>query len=145
MKIRRKNYIRMPILETHLVLFEDKMLYDRTIETIEKEKVNAEWAFKKVVSGVKSMFQNIKNSYLKERAEDIIHVSQRIMRKLVGVEAVNIGDIDKRVILVAHDLSPADASQIKTDKIMGLVTERGGRASHTGIIARASKFRGDGP
>src|SRR5690606_25590236 len=73
----------------------------------------------------------------KERAEDIIHVSQRIMRKLVGVEAVNIGDIDKRVILVAHDLSPADASQIKTDKIMGLVTERGGRASHTGIIARA--------
>jgi len=125
------------ILETHLVLFEDKMLYDRTIETIEKEKVNAEWAFKKVVSGVKSMFQNIKNSYLKERAEDIIHVSQRIMRKLVGVEAVNIGDIDKRVILVAHDLSPADASQIKTDKIMGLVTERGGRASHTGIIARA--------
>lgn len=124
------------ILETHRVLLKDKMLYGKTIETIEKEQVNAEWALKKVVSNLKSMFQNITDPYLRERASDITHVSDRIMRNLVGAYAVNISEIRKRVILVAHDLSPAETSQIQLEKIMGLVTDRGGKASHTGIIAR---------
>ncbi|MDA3821947.1 MAG: phosphoenolpyruvate--protein phosphotransferase [Bacteroidales bacterium] len=124
------------ILETHMVLLKDKMLYDKTIEIIEKEQVNAEWALKKVVSNLKSMFQNITDPYLRERASDITHVSDKIMRNLVGADAVNISEIRKRVILVAHDLSPAETSQIQLEKIMGLVTDRGGNASHTGIIAR---------
>ena len=78
------------ILETHLVLLKDKMLYERTIEIIEKEQINAEWALKKVVADVKAMFQEIADAYLKERAADIVHVSDRIMRNLVGAEQVNI-------------------------------------------------------
>ena len=124
------------ILETHVALFKDKMLYDKTIETIKNERVNAEWALKKVVDDIKVMFQNISDSYLKERSDDITHVSDRIMKFLIGSEDVNIGEIDKRVILVAKDLSPADASQIQLDKIMGFITDRGGKASHTSIIAR---------
>lgn len=124
------------ILETHVALLKDKMLYDKTIETIRDEKVNAEWALKKVISGIKMLFQNISDSYLKERSDDITHVSDRIMRFLVGTEEINIGTIDKRVILVAKDLSPADTSQIQLDKVMGFLTERGGKASHTSIIAR---------
>ncbi len=124
------------ILEAHMVLFKDKMLYGRTIETIEKEMVNAEWALKKVVATVKSMFQDISDPYLKGRATDIVHVSDRIIRNLVGVEVENIAKIDKRVILVAHDLSPADTSQIQLEKIKGFVTNRGGKTSHTGIIAQ---------
>ena len=124
------------ILETHMLLLEDKMLYDRTIDTIEKERVNAEWALKKVVSLVKPMFENMSDDYLKQRAEDITHVSDRIMENLVGADPVNIARIDKRVILVARDLSPAETSQIQLERIKGFVTNRGGRASHTGIIAR---------
>jgi len=124
------------ILETHIALLKDKMLYDKTIETIKKERVNAEWALKKVVDDIKVMFQNISDSYLKERSDDITHVSDRIIKFLIGSEDVNIGEIDKRVILVAKDLSPADASQIQLDKIMGFITDRGGKASHTSIIAR---------
>jgi len=124
------------ILETHIALLKDKMLYDKTIETIKNEKVNAEWALKKVVDDIKVMFQNISDSYLKERSDDITHVSDRIIKYLIGSEDVNIGEIDKRVILVAKDLSPADASQIQLDKIMGFITDRGGKASHTSIIAR---------
>jgi phosphotransferase system enzyme I (PtsI) len=125
------------ILEAHMVLFKDKMLYGKTIETIEGEMVNAEWALKKVVSSVKSMFQSISDPYLKGRATDIVHVSDRIMRNLVGVESTSIAEIDKRVILVAQDLSPADTSQIKLEKVKGFVTDRGGKTSHTGIIAKA--------
>jgi phosphoenolpyruvate-protein phosphotransferase (PTS system enzyme I) len=124
------------ILETHMLLLEDKMLYDRTIDVIEKERVNAEWALKKVVSLVKPMFENMSDDYLKQRAEDITHVSDRIMDNLTGADQVNIARIDKRVILVARDLSPAETSQIQLERIKGFVTNRGGRASHTSIIAR---------
>ena len=124
------------ILETHKVLLKDKMLYGKTIEIIKNEKINAEWALKKVVSEVKSMFKKMSDSYLKERATDITYASDRIMRNLVGAETEKIADIDKRVILVANDLSPAEASQIHLERIKGFVTNRGGKTSHTSIIAR---------
>ncbi len=125
-----------PILETHQVLLKDRMLYRRTIETIEKEKINAEWALKKVTGTLKSMFQQLDDPYLRERAVDVEQVSDRIMRCLVGIDAVNISEIDKRVILVAEELSPAETSEINLERIKGFITDRGGMTSHTGIIAR---------
>jgi phosphoenolpyruvate-protein phosphotransferase (PTS system enzyme I) len=124
------------ILETHKVLLQDKMLYDRTINIIKNERVNAEWALKKTISIVRPMFETMDNDYLKDRAEDIIHVSDRVLNSLVGAEGVNIAKIDKRVVLVAPDLSPAETSQIQLERVMGFVTDHGGRASHTSIIAR---------
>ena len=124
------------ILEAHMVLFEDKMLYGRTIEIIERELVNAEWALKIVVSDVKAMFDNMTDSYLRGRADDIIHVSDSIMQNLAGTKTENIAAISKRVILIATDLSPAETSQIQLEKIMGFVTDHGGKTSHTGIIAQ---------
>jgi len=124
------------ILEAQMLLFRDKMLYGETIKTIEKELVNAEWALKKVVSNVKSIFDDMTDTYLQGRAADIIHVSESIMQNLVGAKKEDIAAIEKRVILVAVDLSPAETSQIQLEKIMGFVTDRGGKTSHTGIIAR---------
>jgi phosphoenolpyruvate-protein phosphotransferase (PTS system enzyme I) len=124
------------ILETHMVLLNDKLLYGKTIETIKNDKVNAEWALRKIESNLKAVFQNMADPYLRERSADIGHVSERIMKNLVGVEEESIAEIDKRVILVAHDLSPADTSQINLERIMGFLTDLGGKTSHTGIIAR---------
>lgn len=124
------------ILETHKVLYKDKMLYGKIIETIEKELVNAEWALKKVVSNVKNMFRNMPDLYLRGRVADIAHISESIMQNLVGAKTLDIGAIGKRVILVAVDLSPAETSQIQLEKIKGLITDLGGKTSHTGIIAR---------
>jgi len=124
------------ILETHVVLLKDKMLYARAIEIIENEKINAEWALKKAVSGLKRIFRDMTDPYLRQRAEDIVHVSDRILRNLVGARQIDIRSINKRVILVAHDLSPAETSQIQLERVMGFVTDRGGKASHTSIIAR---------
>ena len=128
---------RAHILETHLALLKDKMLYGKTIESIESDGFNAEWALKQVVSNLKAVFLGMADAYLKERASDIVHVSDSIMRNLVGAKAEKIADIDKRVILVARDLSPADTSQINLEKIMGFIMDRGGKASHTGIVAQA--------
>ena len=125
------------ILETHVVLLKDKMLYGRTMDTIEKERINAEWALRKVVLAIKPLFENMDDAYLRDRAEDVGNVSARIMKHLTGSAGISIRAIDKRVILVARDLSPAETSQIQLERVMGFVTDRGGRTSHTSIIARS--------
>jgi phosphotransferase system enzyme I (PtsI) len=124
------------ILQAHEVLLKDKLLFGRTIDIIESEQINAEWALHKVVGNLKQMFQEMADGYLKERGGDVVQVADRILRNLVGANSVNIANIDKRVILVAKDLSPAETSQINLERIKGFVTETGGRASHTGIVAR---------
>lgn len=128
---------KISILNTHKLLLKDKQLYGRALETIEKEMVNAEWALKKVSAAVKAMFKEMDDGYLRERAADIGQVTDRIMRNLVGANGVDIAAIDKRVILVAPELSPADASQINLERIKGFITDYGGKTSHTGIIARS--------
>ncbi|OQY52520.1 MAG: phosphoenolpyruvate--protein phosphotransferase [Desulfobacteraceae bacterium 4572_89] len=128
------------ILETHMVLFKDKMLYGKTLETIAQDRINAEWALRKVSRQVKIMFEQIDDKYLKARVNDIVQVSDKIMSYLVGGQDIQIKDINKRVIIVAHDLSPADASQIKLEKIKGFVTDRGGKNSHTSIVAKSLKI-----
>ncbi|MGW8304004.1 MAG: phosphoenolpyruvate--protein phosphotransferase, partial [Desulfobacterales bacterium] len=125
------------ILETHMALLKDKMLYGRTIETVKQENVNAEWALKKVVSSLIEVFQTMTDPYLKERSADVVQVADSIMHHLVGTKKINIAAINKRVILVAHDLTPAETSQINLERVMGFITDRGGKASHTGIIARS--------
>ncbi|MEJ2220780.1 MAG: phosphoenolpyruvate--protein phosphotransferase [Desulfobacterales bacterium] len=125
------------ILETHMALLKDKMLYGRTIETVKQERVNAEWALKKVVSNLIDVFQTMTDPYLKERSADVVQVADSIMHNLVGTKKVNIAAIDKRVILVARDLTPAETSQINLERVKGFITDRGGKASHTGIIARS--------
>jgi phosphotransferase system enzyme I (PtsI) len=125
------------ILETHVVLLKDKMLYGRTIDTIESDYINAEWALRKVVLSIQPLFEGMGDGYLRDRAEDVVSVADRVMKHLTGAQGVSLDAINKRVILVAPDLSPAETSQIQLERIMGFVTDRGGKASHTSIIARS--------
>lgn len=125
------------ILETHKVLLKDKNLYDKTCAMIETNKINAEWALKKVSTEVRRIFNDMTDSFFRERGADVAHVTDRIMRNLTGNKAQEqIQDIHKRVILIARDLSPAETSQIQLHKVQGFVTELGGKTSHTSIIAR---------
>ena len=128
---------QLDILETHMILFKDKMLYGKTLEIIKKDGINAEWALKKVSRQVRTMFQTLDDPYLQSRIADIVQVSEQVMRHLVGAQDIKISDINKRVILVAHDISPAEASQIQLERIKGFITDRGGKDSHTGIIAKS--------
>jgi phosphotransferase system enzyme I (PtsI) len=125
------------ILDAHLMLLEDKMIYESTIKSIEKEKINSEWSLKKSVDHVKEIFGKMSVPYLKERLNDIVHVSELILRNLTGQDTNDISEINKRVILVAHDLSPADTTQLQLERVMGFITDLGGRTSHTAIIARS--------
>ncbi len=125
------------ILDSHLMLLKDRMIYDGTIEQIKATNVNAEWALKIAVDKVKAMFDQMGDPYFRERVSDIVHVYRLILQNLLGTAHSNISDIDKRVIVVAHDLSPAETTQIQLEKVKAFMTDRGGQTSHTGIVARS--------
>jgi len=125
------------ILDSHMMLLKDRMIYDGTIEQIKENHLNAERALKIAVDKVKAVFRSMPDQYFRDRGSDIVHASKLILENLLGTEPQKISDIDKRVIIVAHDLSPAETTQIQLEKVKAFVTDRGSHTSHTGIMARS--------
>lgn len=125
------------IIDTHLLILDDQMLIGDTVAAIERELVNAEGALKRTLSKFREVFDSIEDEYLRERRSDIDSVGNRLLRNLKGEMQQSLADFDRKVIIVAHDLSPADTMQIDKDKIIGFVTDVGGRTSHTAILARS--------
>lgn len=125
------------ILDVHLMILDDQMLVEGTIETIRKKKVNAEWALDLTLEKFDAAFHALEDEYLKERRNDLQHVSARIFRNLLGRRHDDIHRVKGNVIVVAHDLSPADTLQMNMKHVSGFVTEIGGKVSHTSILARS--------
>ncbi|MFO7986049.1 MAG: phosphoenolpyruvate--protein phosphotransferase [Desulfatiglandaceae bacterium] len=125
------------ILDSHLLILKDSMLYDSTIDRILSEKINAEWALKKSLENLKEIFSQIDDEYIRNRIGDVENVSERILRTLAGEPGQSLSEINQRVIITAHDLSPADATELNIGKVMGFITDVGGRTSHTAIMAQA--------
>ena len=124
------------IFEAHLMILEDPEMLDQIEKNIEDNKVNAEWALKEVSEMFIAMFDAMDNEYMKERAADIKDVTSRLMKKLLNIEEVNFGELANEVVIVARDLTPSDTSQIDKKKVLGFITEIGGRTSHSAIMAR---------
>ena len=125
------------ILDAHLMILDDPMLIEETITTIQKEQVNAEGALQRSLQKFRRVFDEIEDEYLRERGSDIEAVGDRILRNLMGESQFSLTGIMRQAVVVAHDLSPADTVQIDKRKILGFVTDLGGRTSHTAILARS--------
>ena len=128
------------ILDAHLMIVDDKMISDATIDIILEEKINAEWALKKSVQKIRQVFNQIDYEYIRDRINDVENVVERILRNLVGREQESLSKINERVIIVAHDLTPADTSELNTSMVMGFITDVGGKTSHTAIMAQSLKI-----
>jgi phosphotransferase system enzyme I (PtsI) len=125
------------ILDAHLLLLEDKNLIDTTVETIKQSWINSEWALKINLDRLRKIFNSIDDDYLRSRKTDLDYIEQRILRNLTGRGTESLAQIKEEVIVVAHDLSPADTAQMAKDKITAFVTDMGGKTSHTAIMARS--------
>jgi len=125
------------ILDSHLMILKDSMLRDSTIRTIQDEKINAEWALKKSLAKIRKVFDQIDDEYISKRISDVENVTERILRTLSGKAQQSLSEIDRRVIIVAHDLSPTDTTELNIGRVMGFITDVGGRTSHTAIMAQA--------
>ncbi|MBS3919757.1 MAG: phosphoenolpyruvate--protein phosphotransferase [Deltaproteobacteria bacterium] len=125
------------ILDVHLMILDDEMLIQNTEEHVRKRKVNAEWALDLTLEKLDSAFKAIEDEYLRERRSDLHYVSSRVFRNLMGRKHDDITKIKGKVIVVAHDLSPADTLQMNLNHIAGFITDIGGKVSHTAILARS--------
>ena len=125
------------ILDSHLMILKDTMLRDSTIRAILDEKINAEWALKKSLEKIRKVFDQIDDEYISNRISDVENVTERILRTLSGKAQQSLSEIERRVIIVAHDLSPSDTTELNIGRVMGFITDVGGRTSHTAIVAQA--------
>lgn len=125
------------IIDTHIAILDDDLFRGATLKIIEEEKINAEFALRKVLDETGKIFNEINDNYLKERFTDVDFVGERTLRNLVGRSEQHVSDIDKPSVIVAHDLSPADTAQMNREKVLGFAISRGGPTSHTAIIARS--------
>ena len=125
------------ILESHRLILKDTMLNDATVQKILDDKINAEWALMRSLQEIRHIFEQIDDEYISGRINDVENVADRILRNLSGEKQQHLAEITERVIIVAHDLSPGDTTELNVSRVMGFITDMGGRTSHTGILAHA--------
>jgi len=125
------------ILDTHINMLRDRMLYDETIRLIEEQGINAEWALRQAVENAQLIFAKIEDEYIRSRISDVDYVAERVLENLTGQNRRSVVGIKERVIIVAQDLSPAETLQLQVEKTLGFVTDMGGKTSHTAIITRS--------
>ena len=136
----KKEKVTEPVyvIDVHILILKDKIFTNRTIKYIRRLGVNAEWALRMTLDHYKQIFEGVKDAYISSRISDVQYVVQRILRNLSGQKNEIVWEEGyDGLIIVSHDLSPADTAQMKLDKIFGFATDSGGRTSHTAIVARS--------
>ena len=138
-KLASENESDFHIISAHQLMLHDEHLVDAAIGYIRREKINAEWALRRAVDDIQLVFEAIDDAYFRERTSDVEFVFERIVRNLLG-RATGPLSPPPDAIVVAYDLSPADTAQLHRAAVAGLLTDAGGKTSHTAIIARAHEI-----
>lgn len=124
------------IIDSHLMICQDPKLMLAAATRIRDRGITAEWALEQSVETIAAAFSAIDDPYIRERIQDVRVVAERIMQRLLG-GADTSRALEERMVLMAHDLTPADTIELEQDKIMSFTTCEGGKTSHTGILARS--------
>ena len=122
------------ILEAHIMLLNDPLFKKKVLTQIQKG-VRAASALKQVVTDYLEIFSQMEDQYLKERGADLEDIGRRVLRHLLGIQSSVIGTLSKDTILITSDLSPIDLVSMKQNRLRAIVLARGGRTSHTVILA----------
>jgi phosphotransferase system enzyme I (PtsI) len=125
------------LLEVQQMILRDPSIYDESLRYIEKERSNAQLAVIKSLRKAKDLFNGMTDECAKSRIADVNAAGERVVRILAGQNRTNLEDIHERAIIIAHDLSPAEAIQLQAGHVLGVVTEIGGTTSHSSIVARS--------
>jgi phosphotransferase system enzyme I (PtsI) len=124
-------------IETHLMILGDERLVTETAEIISTGLINAEGALRRTLHRYRETFATIDDPYLRERISDVETVIERVLRSMSGDPVEPFPQNKGQIIIAAHDFSPADMLQINRDNVLAIITEIGGRTSHSAILARA--------
>jgi phosphotransferase system enzyme I (PtsI) len=126
-------------LDLHRMILEDASLSQAPRDLIRSRRCNAEWALVQQMEKLTDRFDEIEDAYLRERKADIQHAVERVLKALMGGQTIPEAALteEEKLIVVAHDLSPADMILFKRHHFGGFVTDVGGVTSHTAIVARS--------
>ena len=124
------------VFEAHLMLLDDVEFTGQMEMTIENDQLNAMKAVQNVTDTFVMIFDSMDDPYMRERAADIKDVSKRIIANLAGKGASGMDNVGVNTVVVAHDLTPSDTAQLDRSKVIGFLTNIGGRTSHSAIMAR---------
>lgn len=131
-------------IDAHMLMLKDPLLIDESIKIIEAENVNAEHALAQQSGNLIKVFEEMKDAYLRAKKVDVEHVTNRLLRNLMGIVAHSLDEIhDDELtgkIVISNDLSPAETMFVKERKIVAFVTDLGSQISHTAIVARSLKM-----
>ncbi|MGD9425504.1 phosphoenolpyruvate-protein phosphotransferase PtsI [Pantoea sp. NSTU24] len=125
------------IFEGHIMLLEDEELEQEIIDLIKKDHASADAAAYSVIDGQAKALEELDDEYLKERAADVRDIGKRLLQNILGLHIVDLSAIQEESILVAKDLTPSETAQLNLKKVLGFITDLGGRTSHTSIMARS--------
>lgn len=125
------------IFEGHIMLLEDEDLEQEIESRIKTKQESADAAANAVFEAQAIELESLEDEYLKERAADIRDIGKRLLKNILGMTIVDLGAIQEEAILVATDLTPSETAQLNLDKVLGFITDLGGRTSHTSIMARS--------
>ncbi|EJL89266.1 phosphoenolpyruvate-protein phosphotransferase PtsI [Pantoea sp. BIGb0393] len=125
------------IFEGHIMLLEDEELEQEIIDLIKKDHATADAAAHSVIEGQAVALEELDDEYLKERAADVRDIGKRLLQNILGLHIVDLSAIAEESILVAKDLTPSETAQLNLKKVLGFITDLGGRTSHTSIMARS--------
>ena len=125
------------IFEAHYLVLEDRVLIEDVIKQIKVKKVNVEYAFSESIKKYVDTLLKLNDEYLRERVVDIEDISRRVLRAMLKKKTLSLNDLKEKVVIVAHDLGPSQTASLPKDKVLGFVTDVGGRTSHTAIIAKS--------
>ena len=125
------------IFEGHIMLLEDEELEQEIIALIKDEHATADAAAYSVIEGQAKALEELDDEYLKERAADVRDIGKRLLQNILGLHIVDLSAINEEVLLIAKDLTPSETAQLNLNKVLGFITDIGGRTSHTSIMARS--------
>lgn len=140
-KIKEKALTEMgaekaQVFEAHITLLDDPEFTGAMQMEIESNSTNSMKAVQSVTDMFVSIFDAMEDAYMRERAADIKDVSKRIISNLAGKGGDAFAITEENTIVVAHDLTPSDTAQLDRSKVVGFITDIGGRTSHAAIMAR---------
>jgi phosphoenolpyruvate-protein phosphotransferase (PTS system enzyme I) len=125
------------IFEAHMLILQDPEFVSAIQRKITEENVNAEFALEDISGQMVALFEAMENEYMRQRSADIRDVSLRVMNHLQGKTKLSLSEIQEPIILVAHDLNPSDTIDLDKRFVKGVLTNIGGRTSHSSIMARS--------
>lgn len=125
------------ILLGHIMLMSDPMLVDEIANRIDSDKLCAEFIIEDVCNQYAAVFASMDDELMQQRATDMHDIKSRLIKKILGIEDINLSNLPYGSVIVAKDLTPSMTAGLNPENIMGIVTELGGRTSHSAILARA--------